>query len=219
LARGGHYTPRAGLLLDTADSANGDTVMVRVPSTMVPLGTAAPRFSLPEPATGRTVSLDDFAEAPALLVVFLSNHCPFVKHIADELAEFGRDYGARDLAIVGICANDVSTHPDDGPNMMAREVEQRGYTFPYLWDESQEVAKAYGAACTPDFFLFDRRRELAYRGQFDASRPSLDVPVTGTDLRAACDAVLAGRAPTPDQVPSVGCNIKWKPGNAPTWFG
>jgi len=193
--------------------------MVRVPSTMVPLGTAAPRFSLPEPATGRTVSLDDFAGDPALLVVFLSNHCPFVKHIADGLARFGRDYGARGLAIVGICANDVSTHPDDSPEQMAREVKQRGYAFPYLWDESQEVAKAYGAACTPDFFLYDARRELAYRGQFDASRPSLELPVTGADLRAACDAVLSGQAPPAEQVPSVGCNIKWKPGNAPSWFG
>jgi peroxiredoxin len=190
---------------------------------MVPLGTSAPPFSLPEPATGRTVSLDDFAEAPALLVVFLSNHCPFVKHIAGELGRFGRDYAvrgdARGLAIVGICANDVATHPDDSPEMMVREVTLRGYTFPYLWDESQEVAKAYGAACTPDFFLYDRNRELAYRGQFDASRPSLDVPVTGADLRAACDAVLAGRAPTTEQIPSVGCNIKWKPGNEPPWFG
>jgi peroxiredoxin len=193
--------------------------MVRVPSTMVPLGTAAPPFSLPEPATRHRVSLDDFADAPALLVVFLSNHCPFVKHIAHGLAGFAREYAARGLAIVGICSNDVSTHPDDSPEMMAREVEQRGYAFPYLWDESQEVAKAYGAACTPDFFLYDGARKLVYRGQFDASRPSLDVPVTGADLRAACDAVLAGRPPREAQVPSVGCNIKWKPGNAPPWFG
>ncbi len=193
--------------------------MVRVPSTMVPLGTAAPPFSLPDPATGRTVSLRDVAEAPALLVIFLSNHCPFVKHVADGIARFGREYGARGLAIVGIGANDVASHPEDSPEMMAREVERRGYTFPYLWDESQEVAKAYGAACTPDFFLYDRERKLVYRGQFDASRPSLDVPVTGADMRSACDAVLAGRAPSADQVPSVGCNIKWKAGNAPPWFG
>jgi peroxiredoxin len=177
---------------------------------MVPLGTSAPSFALPEPATGRVVSLADFADAPALLVVFLSNHCPFVKHIADGFARFARDYHARGLAVVGICANDVTTHPDDSPEMMAREVERRGYTFPYLFDESQEVAKAYGAACTPDFFLYDGDRELVYRGQFDASRPSLDVPVTGADLRTASDAVLAGRRPPPEQVPSVGCNIKWK---------
>jgi peroxiredoxin len=185
---------------------------------MVPLGTEAPRFSLPEPSTGRTISLDDYADAPALLVVFLSNHCPFVKHIADGLARFAREYDARGLAIVGICANDVYTHPDDSPEMMAREVERRGYPFPYLFDESQQVAKAYGAACTPDFFLYDGKRQLAYRGQFDGSRPSLDVPVTGADLRAAVDAVLAGRPVTSQQVPSVGCNIKWKPGNAPAWF-
>lgn len=192
--------------------------MVRVPSTMVPLGTAAPSFSLPEPATGRTISLEDFANTPALLVVFLSNHCPFVKHIADGFARFAREYGARGLGIVGICANDVATHPEDSPEMMAGEVKRRGYAFPYLFDESQEVAKAYGASCTPDFFLYDRKRELAYRGQFDASRPSLDAPVTGADLRAACDAVLAGRPAASEQVPSVGCNIKWRPGNAPAWF-
>ena len=189
--------------------------MVRVPSTMIPLGTSAPSFSLPEPATNRTVALEDFADAPALLVVFLSNHCPFVKHIADGLSRFARDYAAQGLAIVGICANDVSTHPDDSPELMALEVERRGYVFPYLYDESQEIAKAYGAACTPDFFLYDRNRRLAYRGQFDGSRPSLDVPVTGADLRAACHAVLEGKHPAPEQVPSVGCNIKWKPGNAP----
>jgi peroxiredoxin len=186
---------------------------------MVPLGTPAPPFALPDPVTGGVVSSADFGDAPALLVVFLSNHCPFVKHIAEGLARFARDYRPRGLAIVGICANDVTTHPDDSPEMMAREVERRGYGFPYLFDESQEVAKSYGAACTPDFFLYDADRQLAYRGQFDASRPSLDVPVTGADLRAACDAVLAGRRPPSEQLPSVGCNIKWKPGNAPPWFG
>jgi peroxiredoxin len=181
---------------------------------MAPLGSAAPDFSLPEPTRGRVVSLADFADARALLVVFLSNHCPFVKHIADELGRFGREYGAKGLAIVGICANDVATHPDDSPAKMTEEVAQRGYTFPYLHDESQEVAKAYAAACTPDFFLYDRDRALVYRGQFDSSRPSLDVSVTGEDLRAACDAVLAGRSPAAEQFPSVGCNIKWKAGNA-----
>jgi len=186
---------------------------------MVPLGTGAPEFSLPEPATGRTLGLSDFADAPALLVVFLSNHCPFVKHLAPQLARFGRDYGAKGLAIVAINANDVANYPDDSPAKMVEEVAARGYTFPYLYDESQAVAKRFGAACTPDFFLYDLGRRLVYRGQFDASRPSLDVPVTGADLRAACDAALAGRAPSANQVPSVGCNIKWKAGNEPPWFG
>jgi peroxiredoxin len=193
--------------------------MVRVPSTMAALGKAAPDFALPEPATGRTVRLADFDGAPALLVVFLSNHCPFVKHIADEVGRFSREYGARALAIVGICSNDAASYPDDSPAKMAEEVGLRGYWFPYLYDESQEVAKAYEAACTPDFFLYDADRRLVYRGQFDASRPSTDVPVTGADLRSACDAVLAGDLPSPEQRPSVGCNIKWKAGNAPPWFG
>jgi peroxiredoxin len=193
--------------------------MVKVPSTMVPLGTTAPDFSLPEPAHGRTVSLGDFTDAPALLVVFLSNHCPFVKHIATGLSSFAREYRDKGLAIVGICANDAANFPDDSPIKMAQEVERRGYTFPYLFDESQEVAKAYHAACTPDFFLYDAERKLAYRGQFDSSRPSLDVPVTGSDLRRACDAVLAGGPISAEQTPSVGCNIKWKAGNAPAWFG
>jgi peroxiredoxin len=185
---------------------------------MSALGTQAAAFSLPEPATGNTVSLDDLAESPVLLVVFLSNHCPFVKHLADDLAGFASEYRARGVAVVGICANDVDTYPADSPERMAEEVESRGYTFPYLFDASQEVAKAYEAACTPDFFLYNHARELVYRGQFDSSRPSLDIPVTGADLRAACDALLAGVAPTDAQLPSVGCNIKWKSGNAPPWF-
>jgi len=193
--------------------------MVRTPSTMAALGSAAPDFSLPDPKSGRTVSLGDFESAPALLVAFLSNHCPFVKHIADELGAFSREYADKGLAMVGICANDVSKHPDDSPERMAAEVDLRGYAFPYLHDESQEVAKAYHAACTPDFFLYDSGRKLVYRGQFDDSRPSLDEPVTGADLRAACDAVLAGEPPLEEQRPSVGCNIKWKAGNNPPWFG
>lgn len=193
--------------------------MVRVASTMVELGTTLPDFSLPDAATGRTVSAGDYADAPALLVAFLSNHCPFVKHIAPGLAAFGEEYMQKGLAMVAICANDVVHFPDDSPAKMAEEVERRGYTFPYLFDESQEVAKAFHAACTPDFFLYDGDRRLVYRGQFDGSRPSLDVPVTGADLRAACDAVLAGRSPSPDQTPSVGCNIKWKAGAEPSWFG
>jgi len=193
--------------------------MVQTPSTMPELGMKAPDFSLPEPATGKVVSRDDFSDAEALLVVFMSNHCPYVKHIAQGLADFGRDYTPRGVAMVGICANDVANYPDDAPPMMAEEVEKRGYGFPYLFDESQEVAKAYRAACTPDFFLFDRTRALVYRGQFDASRPGSEMPVTGADLRAAADAVLAGREPAGEQTPSVGCNIKWKPGNNPPWFG
>jgi thiol-disulfide isomerase/thioredoxin len=192
--------------------------VVEVASTMLELGTGAPDFSLLEPATGRTVSLSEFASAPALLVVFLSNHCPFVKHIASELSGFAREYRDKGVAVVAVNANDTVRYPDDSPVKMAEEVERRGYTFPYLFDESQDVAKAYRAACTPDFFLFDGERRLVYRGQFDASRPSLDVPVTGSDLRAACDAVLAGSAPAAEQVPSVGCNIKWKAGNEPAWF-
>ena len=192
--------------------------MVQTASTMLPLGTEAPDFSLPEPATGKTVSRDDFADAPAFLVMALSNHCPFVKHIATGLADFAREYRPKGVAMVGICANDVSRYPDDSPEKIAEEVEKRGYTFPYLFDENQEVAKAYGAACTPDFFLFDGDRKLVYRGQFDPSRPSLDKPVSGSDLRSACDAVLAGEEPSQHQTPSIGCNIKWKPGNEPEWF-
>ena len=185
---------------------------------MLALGTQAPDFTLPNPATGESVSLSDFADAPALVVMVLSNHCPFVKHIADGLADFGREYQAKGVAVVAINANDVEKYPADAPDRMVEEVEMRGYTFPYLFDESQEIAKAYEAACTPDFFLFDGDRKLVYRGQFDGSRPSLDVPVTGADLRAATDAVLQGDAPGPEQIPSIGCNIKWKPGNAPSWF-
>ena len=193
--------------------------MALVPSTMLPLGTPAPDFSLPEPYTGRTVSLGDFREAQALLVVFLSNHCPFVKHIADHFGAIAGGYQQDGVAVVGINANDVASHPDDSPDNMKGEVDRRGYTFPYLFDDTQEVAKAYRAACTPDFFLFDGGHRLVYRGQYDGSRPSLDVPVTGRDLRAAMDAVLAGDAPVAEQVPSVGCNIKWRPGYEPEWFG
>lgn len=192
--------------------------MVKALSTMLALGTEAPYFSLPEPATGRTVGPNDFHKAPVLLVMVLSNHCPFVKHIAAELAAFGREYQERGVAIIGINANDIVRYPEDSPEKMVQEVRLRGYTFPYLFDENQEVAKELQAACTPDFFLFDEGRRLAYRGQFDASRPSLDTPVTGADLRSACNALLEGRTPSPEQVPSVGCNIKWREGNAPSWF-
>ena len=189
--------------------------MVLVPSTMLALGTSAPDFSLPEPHSGRIVSLSDFEGAPALLVAFLCNHCPYVQHIAGRFAEVAAEYRRRGVAVVGISSNDVVTHPADGPVHMKREVDRRGYAFPYLFDETQEVARAYRAACTPDFFLFDARRRLAYRGRFDAARPSSPELVTGRDLRAAMDAVLAGEKPSPEQVPSIGCNIKWRPGNEP----
>lgn len=193
--------------------------MVMTPSTMLALGTPAAEFSLPEPATGELRSLADFDGATALLVVFLSNHCPFVKHLADHFAALASEYQQHGVAVVGIMSNDVVNYPDDAPARMTEEVAQRGYTFPYLFDETQDVAKAYGAACTPDFFLFDAGRKLVYRGQYDASRPSLSLPVTGEDLRAALDAVASGQRPSETQVPSVGCNIKWKAGNAPSWFG
>lgn len=191
--------------------------MVRTASTMLTLGEKAPDFSLSN-VDGRTVSLDNFSEAPALLVIFMSNHCPFVKHIAEELARLGKDYQARGAAIVGISSNDVDKYPDDSPKNMQNETQIRGYTFPYLFDESQEVAKAYRAACTPDFFLFDKDRSLVYRGQLDSSRPGNDLPVTGEDLRAALDAVLAGKPVTQEQKPSIGCNIKWKAGAEPDYF-
>jgi peroxiredoxin len=190
--------------------------MAQTPSTMLPLGTPAPDFSLPEPATGKTISLSDFQDAPALLVMVICNHCPFVKHIRTELARFGRDYQAKGLAMVAISANDVANHPDDSPAKIAEEAQT--YPFPYLYDESQAVAQAYRAACTPDFFLFDADRKLVYRGQFDGSRPGNNLPVTGADLRTAADAVLAGQPVSPEQKPSIGCNIKWKAGNEPDYY-
>ena len=194
--------------------------MVLTPSTMLPLGTKAPAFSLTN-VDGRTVSLVDFAGAPALLVIFMCNHCPYVKHVADALARLTTEYQARGVAVVGISSNDVSSHPVDSPEQMVHEAEERGYTFPYLYDETQEVAQAYRAACTPDFYVFDGDQRLVYRGQMDDSRPRTDkpTPVTGRDLRAALDAVLAGQPVAQDQTPSIGCNIKWKPGNEPDYFG
>ena len=186
--------------------------MVETLSTMLPLGTLAPRFRLPDPE-GRLVSSDDFADAPALLVVFLCNHCPYVKHIQAGFAEFAKEYQNRGAAIVAINSNDIVTYPDDRPEKMAEEAAKAGYTFPYLFDETQSVAQAYHAACTPDFFLFDGNHRLAYRGQFDDSRPKNGRPVTGVDLRAALDAVLAGRPVAAEQRPSAGCNIKWKAAN------
>lgn len=188
--------------------------MVRTESTMMPLGTRAPAFRLPD-TDGELASLEDFGSADALLVAFLSNHCPYVKHIRRGLAEFAREYREAGLATVAINSNDIERYPDDSPERMRAVKQDFGFVFPYLFDETQDVARAYGAACTPDFFLFDDKRELAYRGRFDASRPGNDEPVTGADLRAAADAVLEGRRPPGEQLPSMGCNIKWKPGNAP----
>lgn len=182
--------------------------MARTPSTMVPLGTPAPGFSLPDTVSGRTVRLADYAGRP-LLVMFLCNHCPFVKHVRAELASLARDYADR-LGIVAISSNDVDNFPDDSPAKMKLEAADAGYVFPYLYDESQAVAHAYNAACTPDFFLYDEGHRLVYRGQLDDSRPGNNIPVTGRDLRAALDAVVAGKPAPADQKPSIGCNIKWK---------
>jgi peroxiredoxin len=184
---------------------------------MLPLGTKAPGFSLPN-VDGRVVSLADFAGAPALLVIFMCNHCPYVKHVADSLAQLAREYQGRGVGVVGISSNDVPNYPADSPEQMVAEAEQRGYTFAYLYDETQEVARAYRAACTPDFYVFDKDQKLVYRGQMDSSRPDSGIPVTGKDLRAALDAVLAGKPVSPEQRPSMGCNIKWKSGQEPDYF-
>lgn len=188
--------------------------MVAVNSFMVPLGTAAPSFALPS-LDGQTISSGQFTGRP-MLVMFLSNHCPYVKHIERQLGSLLAEYSAAELAAVAISSNNIETHPDDGPSGLTEQVTRAGFTFPYLVDESQEVALAYRAACTPDFFLYDAQHRLAYRGEFDESRPANEVPVTGQALRAALDRVLAG-APAPEpQVPSLGCSIKWKPGNEPS---
>ena len=192
--------------------------MALTPSTMLPLGTKAPDFKLLNPTTGKQVALANLSDSPALLVVFMCNHCPYVKHVAAGLAALAKEYQAKGVAVVGINSNDAVKHPDDSPEKMKQEVQSRGYTFPYLYDETQTVAKAYRAACTPDFFVFDKDRKLAYRGQMDSSRPDSGIPVTGQDLRAALDAVLAGRKPAEDQRASIGCNIKWKAGNEPDYF-
>jgi peroxiredoxin len=184
---------------------------------MLQLGTAAPDFALVN-VDGQTVQLSDFKSAPALLVIFMCNHCPYVKHVANGLTQLAMDYLPRGVAIVGINSNDTSAHPEDSPEQMIHEAEARGYPFPYLFDEDQAVAKAYHAACTPDFFLFDGQQRLVYRGQLDSSRPKTDVPVTGKDLRAALDAVLSGQPVSSEQRPSIGCNIKWRAGNEPEYF-
>lgn len=197
--------------------------MVRTASTMLELGTQAPDFSLPD-TQGRVTSLADFANAPALVVAFICNHCPFVKHVADAFARLATEYQAQGVAVVAISSNDAVAFPDDAPDKMVIEARQRGYTFPYLFDETQQVAQAYRAACTPDFYVFDRRQKLVYRGQMDDSRPAgsgegQDLPVTGADLRAALNSVLADTPPSANQRPSIGCNIKWKPGHEPAYFG
>lgn len=193
----------------------GELDMAAVESQMLELGTEAPAFSLPDP-DGTVHSLRD--GAAAYLVMFICNHCPYVKHVREELARIGRDYSDRNVAIYAINSNDVTTHPGDSPEKMKQEAAEWGYVFPYLYDASQEVAKAYRAACTPDFYVFDAARKLVYRGQLDDSRPSNDLPVDGRDLRAALDAVLGGSPVSGSQKASIGCNIKWRAGNAPDYF-
>jgi peroxiredoxin len=186
---------------------------------MLELGTKAPDFSLPDVVSGRSISIETFAGKKALLVMFICQHCPFVKHVKAELARLGRDYSRKDIGIVGISSNDPAVSAEDSPEGLRRMVAEWGLSFPVCYDETQEVAKRYAAACTPDLYLFDAERRLVYRGQLDDSRPSNGKPVTGADIRAAIDAVLAGRDVNPHQVPSLGCNIKWRPGNAPAYFG
>jgi len=189
--------------------------MAAVESTMLALGTSAPAFSLPDAVSGKTITLDTFAGSKGLLVMFLCPHCPYVKHVQAGLAKLLKEYAGSRLGIVAISSNDVAQYPEDSPDGLRAQASALGFAFPYCYDETQALARAYRAACTPDFFLFDAARKLAYRGQMDGSRPKNDVPVTGSDLRAAIDAVLAGRAVSAMQRPSIGCNIKWKPGNDP----
>ncbi len=191
--------------------------MALTESTMTDLGSTAPAFELPDVTSGKTVTLASFQADKALLVMFICNHCPFVKHVHEELARIGRDYASKPIGIVAVNANNVETHPDDAPDKMKATAAEWGLTFPYCYDEDQQTAKAYGAACTPDFFLFDSERRLVYRGQLDDSRPENDKPATGSDLRAAIDAILEGRSVSAGQKPSIGCNIKWKPGNEPSY--
>ena len=191
--------------------------MARTPSTMAPLMSPAPDFALPD-TDGNIVSPGDYRGAPGLLVMFICNHCPYVIHLREALAVFAQEYSPKGLMILAINSNDVSNYPDDSPEKMREEREAAGYLFPYLYDESQEVAKAYQAACTPDFFLYNAQHQLVYRGQFDASRPGNEIPATGADLRAAVEALFRGELPAEEQHVSLGCNIKWKPGNAPDYF-
>jgi thiol-disulfide isomerase/thioredoxin len=191
--------------------------MALTPSTMLPLGTAAPEFSLTDTVSGKKMSLATFKDKKALVVMFICNHCPYVKHLKPGLVQFGKDYENKDAAIVAISSNDPISHPEDAPEKLGAEAKLLGYRFPMLFDETQKVAQAYQAACTPDFFVFDASRKLAYRGQFDSSRPGNNHAVTGSDLRAALDAAIAGKASPSKQVPSIGCNIKWRAGNEPAY--
>ena len=191
--------------------------MVRTPSTMLPLGTTAPDFELPN-VDGRLVGLAEAAGPRGTVVMFICNHCPFVKHVADQLAALARDYLSHGIGFVAISSNNIAAHPADSPEQMVREAEERGYPFPYLYDETQDVAKDYHAACTPDFYLFDAEKKLTYRGQLESSRPGNGIPVTGSDLRGAIDALISGRPSVVDQKPSIGCNIKWKAGHEPPYF-
>jgi thiol-disulfide isomerase/thioredoxin len=193
--------------------------MVAVPSTMLPLGTRVPDFALQDAVTGRTIKPADFREAKALLVMFICNHCPYVQHVKPELGRIAKQYQPKGVGIVAINSNDLAAYPQDDPAHMKALAQEEGWTFPFAMDASQEVAKAFRAACTPDFYLFDRDRKLVYRGQLDGSRPGGDVPLTGKDLRAAIDATLAGNPVAKEQTPSVGCNIKWMKGNEPEWLG
>ncbi|WP_319422826.1 thioredoxin family protein [Pleurocapsa sp. FMAR1] len=193
--------------------------MVKTASTMLALGTAAPEFELQDVVSGKTVSLADFSDRQALLLMFICQHCPFVKHVQNELASIGQDYDQQPLGIVAISANDVANYPQDAPEKLKQMAQELNFNFPVCYDESQEVSKVYTAACTPDFFLFDADAKLAYRGQLDDSRPSTNIPVTGKDLRQAIDALLQGKTVDFEQKPSIGCNIKWKPGNEPKYFG
>lgn len=192
--------------------------MAKTLSTMLDLGTTAPDFNLPDVVSGKNISLKDFANRKALLVMFICRHCPFVKHVEKELARLGQDYADKDVGIVAISANDAAEFPDDAPESLKQMAAQLGFSFPFLYDESQSVAQAYSAACTPDFFLFDQSRKLVYRGQLDDSRPESGIPVTGRDLRTAIDAVLADRAVDQNQRASIGCNIKWRSGNEPAYY-
>lgn len=195
----------------------GGIAMALTESTMLELGTEAPHFSLSDVLSGKTVSLDTFSGKKALLVMFICQHCPYVQHVKKELARVGKDYQSRGIGIAAISSNDAKNYPEDTPAELKKMAQTLGFTFPFLYDETQEVAKAYTAACTPDFFLFDENRYLVYRGQLDDSRPGNPLPITGRDLRAAIDAVLARKPVSPNQKPSVGCNIKWKRGNEPSY--
>ena len=191
--------------------------MARTPSTMLELGIQAPTFELPEPATGKNIALAQLSDKP-ILIAFISNHCPYVINLKEALVDFANEYQEKGLHLIAINANDVENYPDDSPDKMVDDVKQYGYKFPYLFDESQEIAKAYQAACTPDFFMFDKEHKLYYRGQFDDSRPKNDEPVTGKDMRSAADALLVGQNAPAEQKASLGCNIKWKSGNEPEYF-